>query len=585
MIESNNNNILEAKTMIVNKEGYYLFHSDKKKNWNQLSASKETLNLRTDFGEKIASRILSNSRETIEELGNNIIAQAKVLSTGQGIGNEYTLIVSILKGEIFKSINKGILIIGGLLLIFLILSFFLALMATKHFNDPINNLINTANIISLGNYDTLVEISTHDEIQELAYQFNNMAQSLKQREEEINHHKKILEKTVFDRTKDLANEKNKLQTIFNNAPIGFILYDSEFRILSASAAIEIISGMNPGNILGQNYLQVFEWNNNSRNESFKEVQELGSTITDYTSYTRADGIKKYLEHILVPIRISKQERSILEIITDITERKRLQDMLIHSERLAATGELAAVIAHEIRNSLTSVRMIIQLLSRKKEITKRDSDSFDVALDSVNHMEQVVNDLLTLARPSELKMERANINEVLKSGIDFVMPQLQKRNIEIAFSQVDNDPYMIIDSGRMKEIIINLLLNASQAFDDSGKIIIKAEHVKLKENIRDFAEKYFSENENTISKIGDIFLKIGSKVLKINIIDNGNGIPSNIKDRIFAPFFTTKINGTGLGLTFVKRMVNQHGGIITVESKEGEGSRFTLLLPITDSKNA
>ncbi|HEC44628.1 MAG TPA: HAMP domain-containing protein, partial [Bacteroides sp.] len=300
IVENKDDDIPGVKKMITNKEGYYLYHSDKKTNWNQLSASKQTLNLRNDFGEKTALNILSVSDETIYESGNSIIAQTRVFTSGYGIDNDYTLILSILKREIFKSVNIGILVFGGLLLIFLILSLIFALMATKHFINPINNLIKKASIISEGDYDTTVETGTHDEIQELASQFNIMAESLKQREDEINRHKESLEITVLERTRDLASEKNKLQTIFNFAPIGFILYDLNFKILSASAAIEAISGLKPDDINGKNYFEVFKWNNKLRNDTIRKVQDLGQTVTDYTAYTTADGIRKYHEHILIP---------------------------------------------------------------------------------------------------------------------------------------------------------------------------------------------------------------------------------------------------------------------------------------------
>jgi signal transduction histidine kinase len=136
---------------------------------------------------------------------------------------------------------------------------------------------------------------------------------------------------------------------------------------------------------------------------------------------------------------------------------------------------------------------------------------------------------------------------------------------------------------MKEVVINLLLNASQAFEKPGSIVIEAEDIRLKQVIRDFSRIKNSENENAIYDIRDIVLAKGSQALKISISDTGPGIPVHLKDRIFAPFFTTKINGTGLGLTFVQRVVNQHGGIISVDSEEGLGSKFTILLPLTNNE--
>ncbi len=167
--------------------------------------------------------------------------------------------------------------------------------------------------------------------------------------------------------------------------------------------------------------------NDDKKELIKKIKHTEETLTDYTLLINEDGLKQFLEHLLIPIKNNNQIESILEIITDITERKRLQDLLIHSERLAATGELAAVIAHEIRNSLTSVRMILQLFSRREENVKSDVDSFHVALDSVNRMERVVNDLLQLARPSKLERKYENINIVLESGVKYYISHMQQKN--------------------------------------------------------------------------------------------------------------------------------------------------------------
>jgi len=581
MMESDAKGITDAETMIVNREGFYLFHSRKKTSWNQLSASQQTMNLSSDFGKKTANAMLSKPDETIYESGEKIVAQTKVFTSESRFVNDYTLIISVLKRDIFKSVNKGSLIVVGLLFIFLISSFGLALMATNHFINPINSLIEKASTISKGDYKTRVEIQTHDEIQELARQFNIMAGSLKQREEEINRHKESLEKMVLERTEDLANEKNKLQTIFDFAPNGFILYDSNFKILSVSAAIKTISGLDYSDIIGENYLKVFKWNHKQRINIINEVRDLGRSVTDYTSYEGSDGKKKFHEHILIPVNIGPEEISILEIITDITQRKRLQDMLIHSERLAATGELAAVIAHEMRNSLTSVKMIIQLLSRNEYNTEKDVQSLQVALDSLNRMEQVVNDLLRLASPSDLEKTESNINEVLNAGIEFVMPQLNKQSIDIVFIEEDENPLVTIDSGRMKEVIINLLINACQAIEKSGKIIVEVKRILLDEEIRDYIDTDSPDDGIYSGGIREINLEKDEQVYKIVVSDNGHGMSAKQKDRIFSPFFTTKANGTGLGLTFVKRVVNQHNGIINVESKTSKGSKFIILLPATE----
>lgn len=568
-----------TKVMLVNKDGHYLYHSEKKTNWNQLLASRQTLNLQVDFGNELADKILSDPANLIYEFGDYIIVQTKVFTSDVGLDNQNTLLISVLKKDIFQTVQLYKLIFWILFLFFLLLSFVLAQIATNQFIMPIKKLINKARIISTGNYDVRVKIDTYDEIEELANQFNIMASSLQQREIEINQHQDLLEQKVKDRTRDLENEKNKLNTIFNNVPIGFLLFDLENKIISASVAIEGILGKQIEEIAGKDYFEIINWGNDDKKELIKKIKHTEETLTDYTSLINKDGSKKFLEHLLIPIRNNNQIESILEIITDITERKRLQDLLIHSERLAATGELSAVIAHEIRNSLTSVRMILQLFSRREENVKSDVDSFHVALDSVDRMERVVNDLLQLAKPSKLERKYENINNVLESGVEYYLSHMQEKNIEIELKLENDLPKLLIDKNRIIEVFINIILNGIQAIDGPGKITISTKLIRLVKVISDMAKIEIIESDYPQVNIQEILLKKGSKVIELEISDTGQGINSNIIDQIFDPFFTDKINGTGLGLSFVKNVINEHGGIIQVQSQVRKGSKFTIYLPI------
>lgn len=577
----NHENIINpsAKVMLVNKEGYYLFHSEKKTDWNQLSASKQTMNLRKDFGNELADKILSNTADSIYELADNIIVQTKVFSSDFGLDNQYTLLLSVLKKDIFKTTNSYKLFFLIVLLFFFIFSSLLALFATNQFIGPISKLIIKARIISTGNYGARVNVNTNDEIEELADQFNIMASSLQQREIEIIQHKNFMEQKVKDRTRDLENEKNKLNTIFNNVPIGFLLLDMKYNIISASVAIEKIFGKQIKEIIGKNYIEIIDWQNDNKEKLIEKIKNTGVTLSDYTSFLKKDGSKQFLEHILVPIRKNSRIESVLEIIIDITERKRLQDSIVQSERLAATGELAAVIAHEMRNSLTSVRMILQLLSRKEGYSKSDADSFEVALDSVDRMERIVNDLLQLAKPSTLQRKPERLNEIIEYGVEFYNSHLQQKDLKLKIELEYNLPKLMLDKNRIKEVIINLFLNAVQAIEGKGNIFVSTKAISLTKVLRDTAKITIDDSDYSKFKMQEIILKKGANVVQFEIGDDGSGIHSGNIDRIFDPFFTTKANGTGLGLSLVKSIINQHGGIIKVHSQVGMGTKFIIYLPL------
>lgn len=579
LINQENLNIPPATIMLVNSDGYYLYHSDKKTDWNQLLASKDSLNLRKDFGDVIADKILTDPSHKIYDVNKQIIAQTKVFSSDFGLDNEYTLLISVVKNEIFKSLNNYRFVVSGLFILFLIVSFVLALIATRQFINPLKELIKKSKFIASGNYETRAFIKTNDEIEELADQFNIMAESLKQRNIEINQHKNFLQQKVIERTRDLENEKNKLNTIINNVPIGFILYDDKDKVVSTSTAIEKIFNIRNDDVIGKSYLDITSWKGQASKKIYEKVKLNLKTQTSFASYEKADGSKKYLEFLLVPIKSNSRQESILEIITDITQRKRLQDLLIHSERLAATGELAAVIAHEMRNSLTSVRMILQLLARNQDETESNQDSFNVALDSVSRMEGVVNDLLQLSRPLKLELINYNINEVLKSALEASKSHIQNKNIDFIVDLDDRVPQILIDKNRIKEVMINLLLNAIQSIDNSGNIAISSKLIISENEIHELAKINIAETDGSKYDINEIIIKKGSPIVHVSIEDDGSGISFRNIKRIFDPFFTTKIKGTGLGLSLVKNVINQHGGMIKVSSEENRGSVFTIYFPI------
>jgi PAS domain S-box-containing protein len=388
----------------------------------------------------------------------------------------------------------------------------------------------------------------------------------------------LLEYKVYDRTKELESEKNKLQIIFDNLPSGFIQIDKSGKIKSSSASMKVISGKKSSELIGLNCFDILSCCKKYGKCRAVELFQTGgfkSPLKKFFSETD-DSV---FEHTLVPIKKDGNIDSILEIITDITESRRLQDHLIRSEKLATTGEMSAIVAHEIRNSLTSVRMILQLLSRSSNLTVEDKESYDVALNSIARMESVVEDLLKIARPAKLERKPTKINDVLDESLKLAEHQILSKEIDIVVDSDNEIPEIPLDPDRLKEAFINLILNASQAIEESGKISISSKMIILDKDLYDFGE-IFIDGDLPKVNLQKIILRNGSSVIRIEISDNGCGISHENKERIFDPFFTTKVNGTGLGLSLVKRVINQHGGIIAVDSQVGYGCKFSIFIPNT-----
>lgn len=383
-----------------------------------------------------------------------------------------------------------------------------------------------------------------------------------------------LEEMVKERTCELEEEKNKLQVILDNAPSALILLDRNLKIQSVSAAYSTITRSSLEDIHGRTCTLCTEIG--ALPQQCPSRRALISGHIENHLFEIENGTICF-EHTAVPIKNNGQVDAILEIITDVTESRRLQYQMVRAEKATAVGEMAAVIAHEVRNSLTSIKLILQYLTESNTLKNRnEKESIRVAMSSLYRLEGIVNELLNFARPQDMKFNMHDINQIVMESVIFSRHQFERKRTSLVEDLASNLPLLTIDAASIKEVIINLLLNATQAVTEGNGIVkIKTALLVLPETIRVSLTEY-----HLFPRIGNyIELKQGEKVVSIEISDNGCGINSVNLAQVFDPFFTTKADGTGLGLTLAKRVVSEHGGAILMTSQEGKGSTFTIFLPI------
>ena len=231
-----------------------------------------------------------------------------------------------------------------------------------------------------------------------------------------------------------------------------------------------------------------------------------------------------------------------------SELKTSRDKLVQSERLAVLGQLTASIAHEIRNPLTSMKMVVQILKKKLQYDQSISESLQVILDEIDRLNIIVSGLLDSARPIELNIRQANIIDVMNEVIRLMESNLRHRKIEIkVLKQSENMPETMIDPDRMKQVFMNIIINAMQAMPEGGTITVKYEH---------------NEINNEIA---------------IEVSDTGFGMSEEVLRHVYDPFFSVKSGGTGLGLTNVKRILDLHNADIQIDSVEGQGTNVRIIL--------
>jgi len=236
---------------------------------------------------------------------------------------------------------------------------------------------------------------------------------------------------------------------------------------------------------------------------------------------------------------------IMVVAKDITEKRRAEELLWNSEKLSLVGELAAGVAHEIRNPITAIKGFIQLFQQG---LIRD-EYFDIILSEFNRIEGIIKEFLSLAKPQESQLNPVNINILLKEVETLISSEAYLKNVEF-FIEIDpNIPTIMCDANQIKQVLLNLCKNSMEAMALTRKGLIK------------------------------ITVQIENGDLCINVIDNGVGISEDRLKRLGEPFYSNKEKGTGLGLMLCFRIIRQHNGSITFKSKENEGTTSQVRIPL------
>jgi PAS domain S-box-containing protein len=255
------------------------------------------------------------------------------------------------------------------------------------------------------------------------------------------------------------------------------------------------------------------------------------------------GTKRNL--LITPSPVKGTGRFVL-VQRDITELKDLEEKYYESQKLAAIGQLSAGIAHEVRNPLSSIKMSLQILEKRMQPEGNDLKRFKIAQREVEHLEKLVSDVLIYAKPSTPHKESSDMRSIIDGSLAMVEKSVNDKDIDVQKRYADGITSVPVDPQMITQALINIFQNAIDAMEPGGRLMISL------------------RNEN-----GSLVIEIG---------DNGCGIDEEDLPYLFNPFFTKKNYGTGLGLTQVKKIIDQHDGEIEIKSKKGEGTRFMIILP-------
>ena len=241
--------------------------------------------------------------------------------------------------------------------------------------------------------------------------------------------------------------------------------------------------------------------------------------------------------------------SVIEISRDITRDINFQRLMMHQEKLASIGRLAAGVAHEINNPMTTILTSAMLIQEDMAEDDPNYEELQIIADETKRCSRIVKSLLDFARHSKPSICENNINDIVQDSITLTRKQANFNDVNIEENLREDLPLVHVDKDQIEQAMINLAQNAIEATDPGGKVTLTT--------------------------------RMGAKPGTIEIIvsDTGEGIPKEDLRKIFEPFYTTKESGTGLGMAITVGHIHQHGGIINVDSKPGHGSTFTIRLPI------
>jgi len=235
------------------------------------------------------------------------------------------------------------------------------------------------------------------------------------------------------------------------------------------------------------------------------------------------------------------------LFRDISELRRLQEEVERNRRLASLGSLAAGIAHEIRNPLSSIKGFATYFKERYRQNAEDGRIADVMVNEVERLNRVIGQLLEFSRPVNLQRRESALPELVRRAITVIEPETGKAAVRIRMEVEPDAPPVRVDPDRFHQVLLNLLLNAVQAMEGGGTLTVSAGPA-------------------------------GEGRVRIAVSDTGKGIASGDMNRIFDPYFTTRPTGTGLGMAIVHKIVEAHGGEIRVESEPGRGTTASVFLP-------
>ncbi len=492
-------------------------------------------------------------QDTVDRRGPAYDFAVPVLVNGEKWG---TVRVGLSKARMRAQIDRTRSELALLMLVTTLVAACAAAVVARRISRPVQQLANGAAAIARGELNQRIEPATDDEIGHLANAFNHMAAELARQRMALENANAELRRGLDE----LADLKGYTDNILASLTSGIVTVDLDGRVVTLNPAAELMTGFFAGEVAGRYCTEVFAQTPDLAEVLMETLANrtpvLGTTLT----LRRRGGRALPVELSVSPLRGSEgKELGVIGVFRDLTRVHQLEERLRRSDRLAAVGELAAGLAHEIKNPLTALLTFSRRLTRAFEDADFRQKFQTVVPRELERINGIVEGLLELARPARLAFKPLRVSALLERTVELYETRIDAQRIDVQREYARDLPTIFADHDALYQALVNLVTNALDAMPNGGVLVLRTA---------------WSDGESLGGRRGG-----SARRVAIEIQDSGVGMSPVIVGRIFNPFFSTKDGGTGLGLALAHKIVDDHEGSLDVRSTPGAGTTFRLVLPL------
>ncbi|WP_305025913.1 ATP-binding protein [Paenibacillus lacisoli] len=447
------------------------------------------------------------------------------------IVNDYAAISSVVSEQLVSHIAISVVLLEIVILGSYILAGFII--------RPVQSMLGKVSEVADGHFDTRLVVKSHDELGQLGNRINAMTENL----------------GLYTRRLEQMYEENRsvkeyLESVINQTADAIHVWDQDRVIMRVNRAFEELYGWKAREVVGRPSPIVPDYLKGEDTERLQLMLE-GIQVPPMESLRqKKDGTLVEVSISTSAVRDEAGEiMGFISVSRDITSRNRMEELLRRSEKLTTVGQLAAGVAHEIRNPLTTLRGFLQF---QQETQKLNPQHIDLMLSELDRINLIVSEFLILAKPQAVRFQDKDLRFILGDVVSLLDSQAHLYDVQFDLKLGQQEAMVHCEENQLKQVFINVLKNSMEAMPKGG-------HIRM---------------------ILSLHAKDQQAMAELVIEDEGIGIPADMMAKLGEPFLTNKESGTGLGLMVSQRIIQSHGGTLEIESEEGKGTKVMIQLPLS-----